>query len=317
MGEDCAGSGPFMQFTRFSKQFPEKSRVRDEFGKGLAALLLGAVAIGVAPILVRFSEVGPSATAFYRILFALPIIWLISRREVGAPQKTSRTDQWRLMGAGLCFVGDLGIWHWSLQFTTVANSTLLANCAPIFVVLGARIVFGERFTSTLVLGALAAFGGAYLLVSQSVQVSKDHLLGDVLAVVAAVFYAGYLLLLKDLRKRISTATILARSGVWSAAGFALFAALLGEKLVPSSAAGWAVVIALGVVAHLFGQGLIAYGIAHAPAGFSSITLLLQPVVAAILAAWLLQETLGGLQVVGGLVVLGGIFLAAPRGRAGN
>ena len=101
----------------------------------LLVLFTGAACIGFAPILVRLSEVGPSATAFYRLAFVLPILWWWMRRQNRVSQGTLQRpatvkDFPRFALAGLLFTGDLAIWHWSLQYTTVANSTLLTNFAP-------------------------------------------------------------------------------------------------------------------------------------------------------------------------------------------
>ena len=112
------------------------------------ALLAGAIGIAFAPIFVRLSEVGPSATAFYRLFLALPILWLwmtMEGRKTAAPTPpVNARDYWQLLIAGLFFAADLAIWHWSIKFTSVANATLFANFAPIFVTLGARVLFGER-----------------------------------------------------------------------------------------------------------------------------------------------------------------------------
>ena len=120
----------------------------------LAALIgrasdAGAVGIACAPIFVPLSELGPTATAFWRL--ALPVLWLWAeignRREAG--ESAHRISGHRtLLGltlAGLFFAGDLALWHWSIGFTSVANSTLLVNLAPVFVALGEQLLFGERF----------------------------------------------------------------------------------------------------------------------------------------------------------------------------
>src|SRR5438552_8788813 len=152
--------------------------------RAFLALIGGATGIGFAPVLVRLSETGPSATAFYRLLFALPLLWLWASMDQRKPSSFrrpgSRRDFALLIVAGLFFTGDLSIWHWSLQFTTVANATLLTNLAPIFVTVGARIVFGDRVTPGFVLGMTLALGGAVLLVGTSYTLSARHLLGDAL-----------------------------------------------------------------------------------------------------------------------------------------
>ena len=280
----------------------------------LLALFGGATGIGFAPILVRWSETGPSATAFFRLLFALPFLWLWmrteQRKEQAPVQPVSRADFLKLAAAGLLFVGDLATWHWSLQFTSVANSTLLANFAPVFVTLGAWLLFREPLQPRF-LGALAiALAGAALLVVDSLELSPAHLRGDLLAVTAAISYAGYLLAVKRLRRRFSTATIMAWSGVASCLGFLIVAVVSGDRLLAVSATGWLVLLASALICHVGGQTLIAYGLGHLPASFSSVGLLWQPVVAALLAWVALGEPLSWWQIAGGVVVLAGIGAAS-------
>ena len=108
----------------------------------LGALIFGAVGIACAPIFVRLSEVGPTATAFWRLALALPFLWLWTELGVGlgvgglAPRLPRRRTLLGVTLAGLFFAGDLAFWHWSIGFTSVANSTLLVNLAPVFVALG-------------------------------------------------------------------------------------------------------------------------------------------------------------------------------------
>lgn len=293
----------------------------------LAAVLAGAVGIGFAPILVRLSDAGLVATAFYRLLFALPVLgWWMQRERRRAPAgglaggvsstaglRGSRVSAGMFFIAGVCFTGDLALWHWALGLTTVANATLLTNFTPFFVMIGARLLFGERITPALVAGLTLALVGGSLLVGESFEFRLERVWGDALAVVAAVFYAGYLLAVKHLRRTASTATILFRSGLVSCPLFLGIAALAGETMAPQSARGWAVVVALAWISHLGGQGLIAYALAHLPAGFSAVSLLLQPVVAAALAWGLLGEPLSARLMVGGVLILLGIAVAA-RGR---
>jgi len=291
---------------------------------GFLALLGGATGIGFAPVLVRWSETGPTATAFYRLLFALPLLWLWAkldrRANPHAPQPAGRGDFLRLAVAGLLFAADLSIWHWSLQFTTVTNSTLLANSAPIFVTLGARFLFGDRITASFICGMTVALLGAVMLAGTSFSLSSKHLLGDALSILAAVFYAGYLLAVKRLRKNFSTPTIMAWAGLSSCAAFGLVAWVSGDKMWAATQRGWWVLLTLALVSHVGGQTLITYGFGHLPASFSSVTLLWQPVVAAATAWVLLGEQLKSLQALGAMVVLAGIAAAGgalSRGAPGN
>jgi drug/metabolite transporter (DMT)-like permease len=278
-----------------------------------AALLAGATGIGFAPLFVRLSEVGPSMTAAYRVLLALPFLWTWMRWEQrgadSSPQPANAREFGALAVAGVFFVADLVLWHWSLQLTTVANSTLLTNFAPVFVAVAARLFLGERFTPAFLLGMTLAVAGAVLLVGRSFQLTRQHLLGDALSLLTALFYAGYLLSVKLLRRRYSIATIMAWSGLVSALGFAMIGWLSGERMMPASASGWLVLALLALVCHVAGQCLIGYGLGHLAASFSAVSLLWQPVVAAALAWAVLGEPLGLLQVAGGSVILLGIATA--------
>jgi drug/metabolite transporter (DMT)-like permease len=288
----------------------------------LPALLAGALAIAFAPIFVRASELGPSATAFWRLAFALPALFLWARFEpAGARARrrpgeagTGLADLARLSVPGLFFAADLAVWHWSIHHTSVANSTLLANFAPIFVTLASWMLWGERFSMTFIAGLALALGGAVVLMGQSLSLGGGTLFGDALGLLTAVFYAGYILSVGRLRAEFSTATLMAWSGVVTAAALLPIALVSGEGLVASTARGWAVLLGLALLSHVAGQSMIAYALAHLPAALSSVGLLLQPAAAAILAWALFGEALGPLQAAGAAVVLAGIFLAKKGSR---
>ncbi len=297
---------------------PHETPARDPVARrtvrrvAFVALLAGATGIAFAPIFVRLSELGPTATAFYRLALALPILWLwmeIGDRRAATNRPTGYRDFVGLAVSGLFFAGDLGLWHWSIKLTSVANSTLLVNLAPVFVALGAWLFFGERFSTTFLIGLVVAIVGAALLVGGNPQVGAEHLLGDVLAVAAAVSYAGYILAVSRLRARFSTAAVMAYGGGVSCAALLLVALVSGENLIASSAYGWAMLLGVALVSQVGGQSLITYALAHLPSAFSSVSLLLQPVAAAILAWVILGEALGAWQGLGGAVVLVGIVLA--------
>lgn len=284
-------------------------------GSPLIALFSGAICIALSPIWVRVSEVGPTASAFWRVLLAVPLLWTLF-----FSLKTKETKiippQWgTMLAAGVAFAGDLAFWHWSIRFTSVANSTLLANLASIFVTLAAWILWKQRPSVLFLAGLAAALAGVSLLVRASLGFSPTALLGDGLGVVTALFYAWYLLSVKGLRDRgAATLQLMAVTTTLTAAILLPVALVSGEALLPPTATGWLKLLGLAWISHAAGQGLIAYALAHLPAEFSSVGLLLQPVMAALFAWVLLGESLSVLQVAGGLVVLAGIALAR-RGSA--
>lgn len=285
----------------------------------LAALVGGAMVIAFAPILVRLSQVGPTATAFWRLALAVPLLgmWLTLQPNPARGRQTGRPGSYRwLIAAGLFFAGDLTIWHWAIKFTTVANATLLANFAPVFVTLGGWLLFRQKTSPVFVLGMATALAGATMLVRASFSLSLQHFTGDLLGMLTAMFYAGYILSVKQARDNFSTATIMTWSGLVAAAALYPVTLLSGEGFLAASWQGWLVLLGLAWLVHAGGQGLIAFALAHLPAAFSSVTLLIQPVMAAVLAWAILSEAIGPWQAAGGVVVLAGIFVARQGSRAG-
>jgi drug/metabolite transporter (DMT)-like permease len=274
----------------------------------LLALLVGATCIALSPIFVRIADVGPTASAFWRVALAAPLLWPL---VLAAPRaQAARPSAALLVAAGFAFAGDLAFWHWSIRFTSVANSTLLANLASLFVTLAMWLFWRQRPGTMFLLGLAAALAGVVMLVQASLAFSSTALLGDALGVVTAVFYAGYLLAVKELRDRGARTVELMAITTTITALFLLPVALVsGEALLPQSPVGWLKLLGLAWISHCAGQGLIAYSLAHLPAAFSSVSLLFQPVMAAAFGWLLLSEPLGPLQMLGGLVVLGGIYLA--------
>lgn len=291
-----------------SARIVEKARRKKLHAPSVLAIVAGAVAIGFAPVLVRFSETGPTATAFWRIFLALPLLagWRLSERDLKTwPIKT----WWWLIACALVFAGDLAVWHQSIKFTTVANATLFANFAPIFVVIFGFLFLRERVSARFLVAMIAALAGTLLLVGGNLRDERSRLYGDLLGLLTAGFYAGYLQSVKKLRGWISSAAIMLWSAVVSAPVLYLVTLAAHEKLMPASVRGWVVLALLAVISHVGGQGLIAFALARLPVAFSSLVLLVQPIVAATASAFLLREKLGLLQIAGGALVLIGILFA--------
>ena len=290
--------------------------------RGLAAIIVGALCIAFSPILVRVSELPPTATGFYRTFLALPLLmlWAMIDRRVDSAAKGSAAIRerppWRLVTvAGLAFAADLASWHWSLAYTTVANSTFIANLAPVFVTVLAWLLFRERVTRLFLVGMLVSISGAGLMVRSGLSLTSTQLLGDGLALATSLFYASYILAVKDLRRRLSTVRLMLYTSAVTSAALLVLSLLDGESLLPSSLRGFLLLLALAWISQVLGQGLIAYGLAHVPASLSSVSLLLQPPAALVLAWILLGERVGVVQGLGGVAVLIGIMVARAGSRA--
>jgi drug/metabolite transporter (DMT)-like permease len=269
------------------------------------ALLLGAAALALGGVFLRHSEFPPTASAVYRVALAIPIFFLLDMLAARAePVSTSGPTSEKtplipikLILVGFIFSGNLALYHWSMTLTTLANSNLLANLAPIFVVLGSNIFLGKKFNSGFMFGMLFALAGAFILIGHRLDFGSNYMTGNLLGLLTAVFYGSYLL------------AVMAWSSVGTLIVLLPITLLRGESLVPHTVHGMLMLLALAVVSHVGGQGLIAYALAKLPAALSSITLLVQPVIATVLGAYLFQEYLSITEFVGGAIILVGIVTA--------
>ena len=278
--------------------------------QAMLALVGGAVAIGFAPIFVRWSEVGPNATAFWRLLLAIPALWLLAGRP--APDQVAAGQPGVLALAGLCFALDLSFWHASIGLTTVANATLLANLTPVIVVLWYWRVRRQPPTPRFLAGALLALAGAAGLAAASqggARPAGGAGVGDLLGVLTAFAYAGYLLAVERARGRAAGFTVMLASTVVAALLTGAVALALGEIWWPASGRGWLVLAGLALLVHVVGQGGIVWAVGRLPAPLSSVVILIQPVVAAGLGWLWLGEALGPASIASGALVLAGVLIA--------
>lgn len=281
--------------------------------RAFIALSLGAVLIGLAPIFVRQADVGPAAAAFWRCwlawpIFALALRWSEASSTPAAVAPATRLPYTWLILAGLFFAADLALWHYAIGRTSVANATLLANLAPLFVAPAAWLLWRERITARFAAGMALALGGTVILVGRSAQIGLDSLIGDGLAIAAALFYAAYILAVTRLRRTVDALRVMTWSSATVAAVLLPLAWWLDERIWPASAQGWALLAGLALLSHVGGQGLIAQAMASLPAALSAVGLLLQPLAAALFAWILLREGFGWVQAAGGTVILAGILL---------
>lgn len=278
----------------------------------LPVLLLGAVLISFSGIFVRISELGPTATAFHRLFLALPIFWLWMAVEARSDAQIlpRRLSDWMLLVlCGLMFAGDLIFWHWSLRMTSIANSTLLGNSAPIFVTLAGWLLLGQRFSLVFLLGLALAIAGAVIVIGISFGSGQRPFFGDLLGLIVGAFYGAYIMLVGRLRGRFSTATVLGIGGVFTCVTLLAVAVASGESLTPHTLHGWLVLFGLAWLMQVAASSAIAWSLAHLPAAFGAVALLVNPVAAALFAWAVLGERVSPLQAAGGALVLLGIALA--------
>jgi len=266
--------------------------------------------ISFAALFVRWALPAPPViTGFYRMLFAGLIVgaWLVATR---------RPVVWRGRAAfyaacsGVCFGTDLALWHTSIVHTSVALSTLLVNTTPVYVGLYATLVLRESLDRRFTTGAGLALLGTVVLLGVPEE-GPGQLTGAALALFAAVFYAGYLLLMRAARQGgVDAVSALFLMTVCAAAALAGYGWLGGDAFAGFPTSSWLAMLGAATVTQIGGVMGIIWALRFLPATIASVALLAQPVGTAILGWLLLGEAIGPVQVAGGAIVLAGIVLAS-------
>lgn len=285
---------------------------RDDPRLAIAALVFGALVIGATPILVRLAACGPAAAGFWRLAIAAPLLAAIAAggrpAGFGAPSPAMAL-------AGVAFALDLGCWHYGIRYTSVANATVLPNLTPVLVTLASWLVFKERPRPIFLIGMAAAIGGALVMAEAGGETRPGPVphLGDALSASTAVWYGLYFLAVRSARQAHSTTRVMLWSCLVGAPPLLAAALVLHEPILPATTLGWSAVAGLGL-AHVFGQGSIAWALGRLPAATASVTVLVQPVAAAALAYTIFGEQLTPLQTLGGGLALAGVVVA-QRGQS--
>ena len=199
-------------------------------------LIIGAIAIAFSPIFVRFSDVDPIMTAFYRIFISLPFFLFFSSFNIIEKVKFPEFNNSYVifLVSGIFFALDLICWHWSIKLTTVSKATFLSNLAPIVVIIFSLIFLKERFSKFFYLAALLSMVGMLMLLGESFKFNKSQFIGDLLGVLTAVWYGSYIVTISQLRKKYNSTSIMFLSGIVTAIILLIVSILFEQSLIPQS-----------------------------------------------------------------------------------
>lgn len=261
---------------------------------------------GIGPVLVRDSPVDPAATAFWRLAVALPLAFFLIRRSFLLP---TRAMVWAAV-AGLCLAGDLCFWNEALVRTTILEATILVMVYPLIAAIANFLIFKERITKRVGVGGLIAFGGLLLMVADADSNQASSLSGDLMAVAAAFFYTGSLLIAARLCRIYDTQIVSFWVIFWAAVG-AVPVSLLEERSLPITLHDWGYVIAYGIIT-LISYNLFNRGLKVVPTGLASLMGYGQPVVATTLGFFFLKETPTLDGILGSIVIIIGLVLATRQ-----
>jgi drug/metabolite transporter (DMT)-like permease len=289
----------------------------------LLAVVVGALILGATTSALREIDVGSTAAAFWRVALALPILILLAawgnRRRPGTHPLPDSKHRGLLALAGAFFAGDLVFWHLALTQTTLGNATFLATLSSLWVPLTAFCLLKQPLSRHFIAGLVCALCGSGILVSAHVSWNTDTWIGDFYGLITGFFFTGYLLVIGRCRDTLTTTDTMLYSSGFCALFLLPFAiaanVVFSEPLIPVSLSGWLSVLALGLLAHLLGQGLVAFGVGPLNTSLAAVILCLEGVGAMAVGALFYSETRSWLDGFAVVLIVSGIGLAQYKKAA--
>lgn len=271
-------------------------------------IIVGVFSVAISAIFVKMTSADAGVTAFYRMLFSIlimsPLFFWKYTHEI---KKLSKRDWVFTTIAGIFLAFHFILWFESLNYTSVASSTVLVTLQPLFAFAGTYFFFKERLSiKTLISGGIA-IAGSVLIGYGDFQVSGSALFGDILALIACALITAYLLFGQDVRKRLSLMTYTFVVYGISAITLFFYVVAKGESFGPYPAEEWMWFLLLALIPNLFGHTLFNWSLKFVSTNVISIAILFEPVGAAILAYFILGEVLSWSQIIGGSIVITGII----------
>lgn len=277
-------------------------------------MLIGIVAISFSSIFIKWSAAPVSVQGMYRLLFTLLLMLPFARPYTGAAAALRARDWLLLLFSGSMLALHFLLWMDSLNYTSVASSTMIMALEPVFIMLGAYIFYKEKTAAAAMLGMAVAIGGVVLIGWGDIGISADNLKGDLLSIGGTAAVAVHLLVGQKLVIRMPSYLYSLIVFVAAAVVFAVYNLLMGISFFHYPSKEWGIFILLAVVPTVFGHILFNWLLQYVSATTVSMNILGEPVGASILAFLLLGEQLKALQWAGGLLVMLGLGVYLYTGR---
>lgn len=274
-------------------------------------IIVGVISVSLSAIFVKLATADAGVIAFYRMFFSVALMLPVFLWKYKGELKLLAKKDWYFSAiAGVFLAFHFILWFESLNYTSVASSTVLVTMQPLFAFIGTYFFFGEKISKKTLFAAAIAITGSVLISWGDFRVSGTALYGDILALVACALVTGYLLFGQDVRKRISLVTY--TMVVYTSSTICLFFYVLfkGESFGPYPNVEWLWFILLAIIPNLLGHTLFNWSLKFISTNVLSIAILFEPIGAAILAYFIFNEYLIATQIIGGVIVLIGILLFA-------
>ncbi|KYG57634.1 DMT family transporter [Planococcus maritimus] len=271
-------------------------------------ILVGVISVAMSAIFVKMTTADAGVTAFYRMLFSIllmsPVFLYSYLPEI---KKLNRRDWAFSAVAGIFLAFHFILWFESLNFTSVASSTVLVTLQPLFAFAGTYFFFKERLSLKTLISGIVAITGSIIIAYGDFQVSGSALFGDVLALIACALITAYLLFGQDVRKRLSLVTYTFIVYGFSTITLFFYIIVKGESFGPYPMGEWMWFLLLALIPNLLGHTLFNWAVKWVSTNVISIAILFEPVGAAVLAYFILGELVSASQIIGGSIVIAGLL----------
>ena len=285
--------------------------------KSYIFLIFGVLALSLSSLFIHWAQAPGIITSFYRMTFAtlilLPILFKMHRGNY-------RFDKKYLIFpiiAGVFTALDHAFWSTSINFTKIANATLFNNISPIWVSLFGFIFLNERFQKKYYFGLFATITGVIIIYGANLISQSSLSIGDGLAIISSIFYAGYFIVTQKGRKHYNTLFYLFVVQLTAAITLLFTAKLNSFPIIGYSSVDYLIFLGAAVISQIGGYYSISYALGKLPASFVSPTMVAQPLITSLLAIPLANELLVINQIIGGILILIGIFLINYRQNKNN
>ena len=273
-------------------------------------LLFGILCISLSAILVKIANISGFGSGFYRLLIgtiAIIPVWLYFKKPI--------TDHKGVRIAVICgvlFACDIALWNSSIMLSKATISTLLANLAPVWVGIGALLFMKEKPSGIFWVGTVISMIGVTIIIGFNQVMQANLNFGNVLAIIASMFYGAYLITVRKGRNSLDTFSFTTISMITSTFVLGLICMVTSTPLWGFSTTTWMALGTLGIIPQLLGWLAINHALGHIPPTAASVTMLSQTAFTAIFSILILGELLTIHEIGGAVVVLGGIYLVNKR-----
>lgn len=260
-------------------------------------------------IFVKMSALSPINTGMYRVLFAIPVLFFMARKNM---DNLKKTDFLLLIFAGVFLAGDIALWNMAFHYTTVANANLLTNLTPFLVVPVSFFFLKEEMPKLFLPGLAITLLGVFVLIGGKATPNPSNYLGDLLAFGACFFYAGFILISYRLRDRFTSSVIMFISSIGTCCTLALISIFTEGIQIPKDASELLPILGLTFCLQIIGHNLLSHCQGKLNVNLSSVICLLQTVVASLYSYFFFSETLTYKEIFGILIVILGVMIVKAQ-----